>query len=117
MAVQRDPGAAGAPQQGGSLTDGAAATPGAPPSVGDYSEIAEQQLDEIEAGPDPALYNAVLDTCEEVLDHPGRAQARSSVVATKEGMRLRVPVTGFYPMCVFWSSNGPRIEAVFPYGR
>lgn len=48
---------------------------------GAYSHIADAQLDDLEAGPDPELGNAE--------GHP--------------------------PYKVFWSADGPRIEAVFPH--
>lgn len=40
---------------------------------GDYSSIADQQLDALEAGPDVDLYNAVLDACELILSYPEQA--------------------------------------------
>lgn len=82
---------------------------------GAYSQVADEQLDALEAAPDADLYNAVVDTCEFILGHPGQAQAQSAAIVTAEGVRLRLPVPGYYPMKVFWSSDGPRIEAVFPY--
>lgn len=82
---------------------------------GDYSEVADAQLDALEAGPDAALYNAVLDACELVFRAPAAAQARSTAVTTAQGVRLRLPVAGHPPYKVFWSSEGPRIEAVFPH--
>lgn len=83
-----------------------------------YSSVADQQLDELEAGPDKDLYNAVLDACELVFANAGAAQARSSAITTLEGVRFRLPVVGHPPYKVFWSRNddGPRIEAVFPHG-
>jgi hypothetical protein len=63
----------------------------------------------------PDLYEAILDVCEFVLAHPGRAQSRSSALTTAEGVRFRLAVPGHHPYKVFWSSDGPRIEAVFPY--
>lgn len=80
-----------------------------------YSEVANAQLDEIEAGDDPDLYEAIVDVCEFVLAHPGQAQSRSSALTTAEGIRFRLAVPGHHPYKVFWSSDGPRIEAVFPY--
>ncbi|MFI5035869.1 MAG: hypothetical protein ACHQFZ_06655 [Acidimicrobiales bacterium] len=80
-----------------------------------YSEVANSQLDEIENGGDADLYDAILDVCEFVLAEPGKAQARSSALTTAEGIRFRFAVPGHYPYKVFWSSDGPRIEAVFPY--
>lgn len=84
---------------------------------GDYSEVADGQLDALEAGPDAGLYNAVLDACELILGYPAHAQSRSTAVTTNEGIRLRLPGPGHSPYKVFWSSNAgeSRIEAVFPH--
>jgi hypothetical protein len=81
----------------------------------DHSQVADQQLDDLEAGPDVELYNAVLDTCDIVFRLPAEARARSSAITTAEGIRFRLPVAGHPPYKVFWSSDGPRIEAVFSY--
>lgn len=81
-----------------------------------YSEVATQQLDRLEQGPDIALYNAVLDACELVFRIPARAQANSTAITTENGrVILRLPVVGHPPYKVFWSADGPRIEAVFPH--
>jgi hypothetical protein len=82
---------------------------------GAYSEIADAQLNALETGPDVDLYNAVLDACELIFRAPGLAHALSSAITTKDGIRLRLPVRGHAPYKVFWSTEGPRIEAVFPY--
>ena len=82
---------------------------------GDYSEVADRQLDELQAAADVDLHNAVLDACELVFRAPELAQARSTAVTTRQGVRLRLPVAGHPPYKVFWSSAGPRIEAVFPH--
>lgn len=84
-------------------------------SDGDYSEVADKQLDALEAGPDVELYNAVLDACELIFRMPAQAQALSTAITTTEGIRLRLSVVGHPPYKVFWSSDGPRIEAVFPH--
>lgn len=79
----------------------------------DYSQVADEQLDEMEST-NPALYDRVLDICEAIADDPGGWQARASALQTKEGIRFRVGVPGTQTS-VFWSlTNGvPRIEAVF----
>jgi hypothetical protein len=82
---------------------------------GSYSEVADKQLDALEQGPDPDLYNAVLDACELIFRLPDRAQSMSSAITTQQGIRLRLPVAGFPPYKVFWTPDGPRVEAVFPY--
>ena len=74
------------------------------------------QLDALESGPDPDLYNAVLDACELVFRLPAKAQALSTTIVTSTGETiLRLPVAGHPPYKVFWSPAGSRIEAVFPH--
>lgn len=80
-----------------------------------YSRIADEQLDELEAGSDVDLYNAVLDACDLIFRLPEMAQARSTAVTTAEGIRFRLPVAGHPPYKVFWTREGPRVEAVFPH--
>jgi hypothetical protein len=82
---------------------------------GAYSRVADAQLDALDGGHDPELYNAVLDACELVFRAPALAQQRSTAVVTRDGVRLRLPVAGHPPYRVLWSSAGPRIEAVFPH--
>jgi hypothetical protein len=82
---------------------------------GSYSEVADEQLNALERSDAIDLYNAVLDACELVFRAPARAQAMSTAITTREGIRLRLPVPGHPPYKVFWSSEGPRIEAVFPH--
>lgn len=85
-----------------------------PDEPSDYSAVADQQLDELQAA-DPELYNDILTICELVFDHPSRAQAMSAAVRTPAGIVFRLAVPGRSPYKVFWSSSGPRIEAVFPH--
>lgn len=82
---------------------------------GDYSEVADAQLDKLEKGPDPDLYNSVLDTVELIFRLPGQAQSLSTAITTSDGIRMRLPVIGHPPYKVFWSTDGPRIEAIFPH--
>jgi hypothetical protein len=82
--------------------------------LGDYSEVADQQLDELQAV-DPDLYDAVLTVCEFVVSQPSRARSMSSAVPTEDGVVLRLAVPTRHPYKVFWTSDGPRIEAVFPH--
>ncbi|MFM7062788.1 MAG: hypothetical protein ACKO04_04740 [Actinomycetes bacterium] len=84
------------------------------PLEGAYSTVADEQLDELEAT-DPDLYNDVLTVCELIFGQPERAQAMSTAIRTDNGIRLRLSVPGRYPYKVFWSSDGPRVEAVFPH--
>ena len=81
---------------------------------GAYSRVADAQLDDIEQRGGAALYNAVLDACELVFSDPATARRASAAITAREGMRLVLPVLGHSPVKVFWSSEGPRIEAVFP---
>lgn len=80
-----------------------------------YSQVADEQLDEIERSGDLDLYNDLVNACEDILDDPGRAREQSAAITTKEGIRFRFPVRDRQPYKIFWSSEGPRIEAVFPY--
>lgn len=84
-------------------------------SAGAYSQVANKQLDSLEAGSDVDLYNAVLDACELIFRLPAQAQARSTAITTADGIRFRLSVAGHPPYKVFWSADGPRIEAVFPH--
>lgn len=83
------------------------------PLQGDYSEIANQQLDELEAN-DPDRYNDILTMCEFVFSDLVGAQSTSSAVQTSRGIVLRLPVPG-RRASAFWTSAGPRVEAIFPY--
>jgi hypothetical protein len=89
-------------------------TDGHVPVDGGYSEIADEQLDAIELS-NPALYNDILTVCEMVFIDPGRAQSMCAAVQAEHGIVFRLAVPGRHPYKVFWSSDGPRIEAVFPY--
>lgn len=80
-----------------------------------YSAVADEQLDELESSGDPDLYNDLVKVCETILDNPGWARERSAAITTRNGIRFRYAVPGREPYKVFWSSDGPRIEAVFPY--
>ncbi len=82
---------------------------------GDYSQVADEQLDKLESADDAELYNAVLDAIELIFRAPGQAQALSTAITTRDGIRMRLPVAGHPPCKVFWSASGPRIEAIFPH--
>ena len=81
----------------------------------DYSATAEEQLDDLEAGPDVDLYNAIIEACETIFVAPAIAQTLSTALQTRDGIVLRLPVAGHPPYKLFWSTAGPRIEAVFPH--
>jgi hypothetical protein len=82
--------------------------------LGDYSEVADGQLDELQ-GANPDLYDDVLTVCEFVFSQPSRARSMSSAVQTENGVVLRLGVPSRHPYKVFWTSDGPRIEAIFPH--
>ena len=82
---------------------------------GDYSEVADEQLDALEAGSNADLYNSALVACELIFSDPDRARALSTAITTREGILLRLPVVGHPPYKVFWSSDGPRVEAVLAH--
>ena len=84
------------------------------PVEGAYSAIADAQLDELEAA-DPALYDDVLTMCEFIFTQPDRAQSMSTAIRTEHGIRLRLAVPGRHPLKIFWSTDEPRVEAVFPH--
>lgn len=84
------------------------------PVEGEYSAIADGQLDALELS-NPALYNDILTICEFVFTNPGRAQSMSAAIRAEHGIVFRLAVPGRHPYKVFWSADGPRIEAVFPY--
>ena len=79
-----------------------------------YSQVAAEQLDAVETV-DPGLYRDLVDTCEAILDNPSKHRAAASAVVTHDGIVLRTVVPGRAPYKIFWSTDGPRIEAVFPY--
>ncbi len=79
------------------------------------SAVADAQLDELEASTDADLYNAVLDTTELIFRLPVQAQSLSTAITTADGIRMRLPVIGHPPYKVFWSADGPRVEAIFPH--
>lgn len=82
---------------------------------GDYSQVADNQLDALENGPDVDLYNSVLDTIEFIFRLPGQAHSLSTAITTPDGIRMRLPVIGHPPYKVFWSTETPRTEAIFPH--
>ena len=84
--------------------------------LNDYSEIANQQLDLLEADPDFRHYDEVIKVCNQIFGDPKNLRKYSSVIATTEGLRFVTSVPGGYPYKVFWSTSSEglvRIEAVF----
>ena len=84
---------------------------------GAYSQVAVQQLDDLEAASDMDLYNGILENCHLFFQKPKQAQSFSTAIATDKGILFQLPVPGFPPFKIFWSSEGPTIEAVFAYPR
>ena len=84
-----------------------------------YSQVAADQLDALETTADPALWNAIVDALELILEYPGRAQKMSGALTDNAGrIVFRIPVVGHPPYKVFWTSTATgaaRIEAVFPH--
>lgn len=80
-----------------------------------YSLVADQQLDDLLASGRVDLYDDLVAVCEFILDHPTKAQRWSSAITTHHGIRFRYAVPGRAPYKVFWASDGPTVEAVFPY--
>ena len=80
-----------------------------------YSAVADEQLDQVQASGNTELYNALVTVCEFILDNPAPAQRTSAAITTDVGIRLRYAVPGHAPYKVFWASEGPTIEAVFPF--
>ena len=79
-----------------------------------YSNVANEQLDSLFTTGVIDLYNALVTVCEFILDHPERPQRSSAAMTTNVGIRFRSAVPGRAPYKVFWASDGPTIEAVFP---
>ena len=89
-----------------------------PAPLDNYSQVANEQLDALEQGPDADLHNEILGFCEKILDDPEDIRKFSTVIQTKEGTRFRTAVPGKEPYKIFWSitSGGlVRIEAIYPY--
>ncbi len=69
----------------------------------------------MQASGDTELNDAFVTVCEFILDNPAPAQRTSAAINTDVGIRLRYAVPGHAPYKVFWASEGPTIEAVFPF--
>jgi hypothetical protein len=119
-AVRHRPGAPRAARESGEVPHSQAEAQAAARHVSggtDYSAVAIAQLDALERGGNPGLYNAILDACDLIFATPLVAQATSTAISTDDGIVMAYPVPGEYPYRVFWRSDGPRIEAVFTYDR
>lgn len=78
---------------------------------GEYSHVADELLDALEAGP-VQRHTGCLPVD---LQRPGTREGLSTAITTREGIRLRPPVVGHPPYKVFWSSDGWRAETVLPH--
>lgn len=85
-----------------------------PPAKDAYSQVAEDQLDTSKEV-DLDLYRDLVEVCEAILDEPKAYRASAPAVAAQSGILLRTPVPRRAPYKVFWSTDDPRIEAIFPY--
>lgn len=80
----------------------------------DFTRIAEEQFEQIYRGDDVDFANAIVDACDLVLNEPGEAQAVSGALITDDGRTiLAYPVPGYPGVKIFWSSDGPLVEAIF----
>lgn len=79
-----------------------------------YSDVAQDQLDAIT---DDALYNDVIDLCEDILADPAPAIFRLNVLVTPDGSVFVANVPGRRPWKVYWTNREDvvRIEAVLPH--
>lgn len=80
-----------------------------------YSAVADRQLDALEGSADTTLWNAVVDALAFVFDEPERARLHSSAVRLGNGgVIFDLPVS-VRPWRVYWSLDGPRIEAILEH--
>lgn len=73
-----------------------------------YAPEAEAQLDELQAGEDAELYNAVLDAIEHVLDNAESARAASPPLRDTKGRPIWATVVMYQRdprWFVFWSDS------------
>lgn len=82
-----------------------------------YSDRAWAQLDKLDDDKTATLYDAVLDAIDLITDSTSEAMARSDTFRTDDGLLRRLPIVGHYSWCVFWSPDGPSIEAIAPSPR
>lgn len=81
---------------------------------GSYSNVAFAQLDELQRT-SPDLYDDILTVCELIFSNQQRAQSMSAAIRTEHGIVMRLAVPKRHPYKVFWTTDEPRVEAVFPY--
>lgn len=84
-----------------------------------YTPLAEEQLDALEVGPDEALFNAVLDAIDQILDFPDVAKAKSPPLRDNAGSTIFSTVVMYETdprWLVFWrlGTAGPVILGVAP---
>lgn len=81
----------------------------------EYSSVAIRQLDALEAGADVGLFNAVLDAIQMIFDGSEDVRSLSGAFVTDQGICMKLAVPGYPHWKVFWSTDGPSIEAVLLY--
>lgn len=89
------------------------------PDDGLYAPLAEEQLDALAVGLDEALYNAVLDAIDHILDLPEDAKSKSPPLRDNEGRTILSTVVMYEAdprWFVFWRLDavGPVILGVAP---
>lgn len=81
-----------------------------------FSDVAREQLQPLrDQGGE--RWQAIRDALDLIFREPARARSQSTSFVTDVGLRLALPVVGVEPLKIFWSVDGPRVEAVFPYSR
>ena len=81
---------------------------------GARADLAQNELG-LGLGGEPGCVRRHAVVCEAIFAGAARAQSMSAAVRTRDGIMFRLAVPGRHPCAVFWSSTGPRIEAVFPH--
>ncbi len=81
----------------------------------EYSAQADRALDELEAGADPRLLDAVADAIDLILDHGDDAPARRDVVSGRDGSSwFKVTVRDpRHSWVVFWRPEGDIARIVY----
>ncbi|MDP9093107.1 MAG: hypothetical protein M3N95_09260 [Actinomycetota bacterium] len=85
---------------------------------GNYSQLAVDQLDALQARTGARQFEPVLESCHLVVALPAEACVLSDDITTEGGTLHRLRVPGDPPHKVFWTSlnaDGPRIEAIFSH--
>lgn len=78
------------------------------PAEDSYTPAAEQQLDDLAGAPDAALYDAVLDAIDRVLDETEHARSASPPMTDAAGKRVLATVVLYEKdprWFVFWAQR------------